>query len=515
MRRSPLFWLMLVLGWLGAAAVFRPLTLPDEGRYVGVAWEMFSSGHWAVPTLDGLPYFHKPPLFYWLTAGSFKLFGPHLLTARLASLAAALLVVVVLYRRLSQALDSKTARLACGLLLTQPFFFASAQFANLDMLVASMIGLCVLSAAQFVWDLDRAQPNKQALLISLLSAALGVLAKGLIGVVLPAAVLLAWLTVTGRLAYLKRFFWLPALAVFVLVVSPWFIWMAHGYKDFLQYFFVHHHFQRFTGASFNNRQPFWFYPAALWLLTLPSSLWLVRLRPALFKQWTAKQLDVAWLMLCWLLVILLFFSLPVSKPLGYIMPVLPAFATLMALLMQTATQTTPHASRWQAITIVGAVLACLVAITVFTLHAQRSASYQLAQQVHTQVHPHDQLVMLGKYQFDLAFYLRLSSPAWVVADWPAMQLHLTGDSWEKELIEAIPFDRHAAAGHLLIASQLTQRLCRLSPQQVMWVVGDAEHAAQIGWLRDLPPQAQVRQHLLWRLNAAQREPLCQAAPAGS
>ncbi len=53
----------------------RPLALPDEGRYVGVAWEMVRSGHWLVPTLDGLPYFHKPPLFYWITATSLSWFG--------------------------------------------------------------------------------------------------------------------------------------------------------------------------------------------------------------------------------------------------------------------------------------------------------------------------------------------------------------------------------------------------------------------------------------------------------
>ena len=54
----------------GATAWLRPLTLPDEGRYVGVAWEMLRSGDWLTPTLDGLPFFHKPPLFYWITAAS-------------------------------------------------------------------------------------------------------------------------------------------------------------------------------------------------------------------------------------------------------------------------------------------------------------------------------------------------------------------------------------------------------------------------------------------------------------
>jgi len=56
----------MVFAWLAATAWMRPLALPDEGRYVGVAWEMVRSGNWLVPTLDTLPFFHKPPLFYWL-----------------------------------------------------------------------------------------------------------------------------------------------------------------------------------------------------------------------------------------------------------------------------------------------------------------------------------------------------------------------------------------------------------------------------------------------------------------
>ena len=76
----------VVLAWLAASAWLRPLHLPDEGRYVGVAWEMLRSGDWLTPTLDGLPYFHKPPLFYWITAGSMAWFGLDEAAARAAPL---------------------------------------------------------------------------------------------------------------------------------------------------------------------------------------------------------------------------------------------------------------------------------------------------------------------------------------------------------------------------------------------------------------------------------------------
>lgn len=82
---------LCLVAWVAFTLVARPLMLPDEGRYVGVAWEMLRSGEWLTPTLNGLPYFHKPPLFYWITATSLWLFGQHEWAARVASLLGAAL----------------------------------------------------------------------------------------------------------------------------------------------------------------------------------------------------------------------------------------------------------------------------------------------------------------------------------------------------------------------------------------------------------------------------------------
>ena len=57
--------------WLGLVllAAVRPLALPDEGRYGEVSRWMLLSGDWLVPRLNGLPFFHKPPLLHWLQRG--------------------------------------------------------------------------------------------------------------------------------------------------------------------------------------------------------------------------------------------------------------------------------------------------------------------------------------------------------------------------------------------------------------------------------------------------------------
>ena len=87
--RSHLVGALAMVAWLAFAIGLHPLTLPEEGRYVGVAWEMLRSGDWIVPTQNGLPFFHKPPLFYWLTAASMQLFGTNAAAARFAPLLAA------------------------------------------------------------------------------------------------------------------------------------------------------------------------------------------------------------------------------------------------------------------------------------------------------------------------------------------------------------------------------------------------------------------------------------------
>src|SRR5262245_65233426 len=121
---------LAVFVWLAATAWVRPLTLPDEGRYVGVAWEMVRSGNWLIPTLDTLPFFHKPPLFYWLAAGAISTLGHNEWSARLPSLLAATGAAVGLFVFLERWADRTTARTASLVLAPTPFSLAGSRFGN-------------------------------------------------------------------------------------------------------------------------------------------------------------------------------------------------------------------------------------------------------------------------------------------------------------------------------------------------------------------------------------------------
>ncbi len=463
--------------WLAATAWLRPLMLPDEGRYGGVAWEMLRRGDWAVPTLDGMPYFHKPPLFYWLSAGAMRWLGPSEFAVRMPSLLGGLLAALGLYLFTRRWADARHARWAVLLLATQPFFFVGAQFANLDMLVAGCITVTVLLAAHAMQLRASGRPWRVPLAGACASAAVGLLAKGLIGAVLPAAILLGWLLAIRRPRDLVTLAWPPGLMLFLLIGLPWFVAMQQRYSGFFDYFVIYHHVQRFSQGGFNNQQPFWFYGVVIVVLTLPSSL----LLPRAWRAWrtgprttTAGEgsapLPLRPLMVSWLAVVVLFFSLPASKLVGYVLPALPPLAWLLAdgLLLEPRPR---PALRW-AVPVLGA-LASLAAVIALALVPGHSSG-KLGGALRTLRQPGDPVVFLDRYPFDLPLYARLEADPVVMRAWEEGSLR---DDWRKELSDAGRFAPDLAAARLLPPPALAALLCQ---HGVAWLVGSRRDLEALG-----------------------------------
>lgn len=324
-------WLVACVAflWLSATTGLYPLLLPDEGRYVGVAWNMLTAGQYSVPRLDGLPFFHKPPLFYWITAFSLNVFGANEWAARFSSVAGATLMVTLLFGFLKCYANQRVAALAAVVLLSQPLLFGASHYANLDMTVAGIITATVMAAATAAFRIESHERHRGVLGLAYGLAAVGFLAKGLIGIVLPGGIIFFWLLVRGRWDTLGRMLWLPGLAVFLVVALPWMVAMQQRYAGFFDYYIVYQHVERFLEKGFNNARPFWFYVPVLLGLTLP---WSVQLWRIARKAWWKRDQDTAVrsLMLTWLFVVLIFFSLPTSKLVGYILPALPPLAYLIA-----------------------------------------------------------------------------------------------------------------------------------------------------------------------------------------
>jgi len=455
--------LLSAWAWLGATGWMRPLMLPDEGRYVGVAWEMLQSGQWLTPTLDGLPFFHKPPLFYWITAAALAVGEPGEWAARLAPLLGAGIGATALYVFTVRWAGRELARRALLALLAQPLFYLGGQFANLDMLVAGCITATVLLMAHAALCLETGQPWRPALMAGHAMAALGVLAKGLIGVVLPALVLLAWLAATRRLRLLPRLLSVPGLALLALIAVPWFVVMQQRYPGFLDYFFVVQHVKRFAEGGFNNVQPAWFYPALMLLVFLPWLPWLWRPgSPA------GAAPSLRWLMLLWAGVVVAFFSLPHSKLVGYVLPAVPPLAWLAADGLH-ASGWRPRA--WLAVTLVIASIGPGIAIGL-ALHPVRT-NEPLGRSLRAVHRAGEPVVMLGAYLYDLPFHARLAEPAVVVDDWGSPGF-AQRDDWRKELADAARFAPAQAARQLVRPEALDATLCAAP---VSWVIGRADQAA--------------------------------------
>lgn len=459
---KPILLGLLFLGWLLATAWIRPLALPDEGRYTGVAWEMVRSGHWLTPTLDGLPYFHKPPLLYWLTALSIKLFGTAEFSLRLPSILGAMLAAGSGFRLLLRWVGLREARWYLLAMATMPLFYGGSQYANHDMLVAGLISAAIALAADALLAHDHGQPWKRSMLLAWSAMALGLLSKGLIGIVLPSGVIGLWLLMQRRWQWLGKLLWWPGPLLFTAIAAPWFVLMQQKFPQFFHYFFIHQHFERFAERSFNNVQPFWFYPAVLALLCLPWS-------PLLLARWKlpaggTTRTALRRLQWTWTAVIVLFFSLPASKLVGYVLPAVPAVGMLVAEVLN-ARATSRNACR---VAVAAAALggALIVAALVGVAWHDPHSSHPLADAWRTQARPGEPLLSLKAYRFDLPVYARLPAPVAVLHHWsdPAV---VAGDNWQRELADAARFDPGTGSQVLVDIARLKDLLCAAP---VSWIV---------------------------------------------
>ena len=209
----------------GAQLGRAPLANPDEGRYAEIPREMLASSDWVTPTLNGVPYFEKPPLMYWAVAGSMRAFGSHELALRIVPAAFALAGVLLTYLA-GRQLYGGTVGLAAAIVLgTSLLYFALSQLLLLDMAVAVL-----MSATLFCFMLGVREPagrSRRLWFYGLyVAAALATLTKGLIGFMLPGAVMFSWLLVFNQWHRLRPFYQPSGLALFaavpvaLIVVSP-------------------------------------------------------------------------------------------------------------------------------------------------------------------------------------------------------------------------------------------------------------------------------------------------------
>jgi 4-amino-4-deoxy-L-arabinose transferase-like glycosyltransferase len=318
----------LVLVWF-ATLGSRPLFNPDEGRYAEIPREMLASGDWVIPHLNGLDYIEKPPLQFWATALSYRLFGVSEFSARAYTALCALGTVALIWLLCARLWDQDSANRAAAVLAGMFMFPILGQLMTLDM---SLTFYMTASAVGFL--LAQAEPkSRRWMLLAWVAAALGVLTKGLVAAAIPVAVLLIYSVYSRDFGPWRKLHVAWGLPLFLGISVPWHWLASRRLDDFLQFFFVHEHFARYLSPIADRQEPWWFYGVVFLAGTVPWTLPALR---AVAFGWRSRgsndKFSPAFFLWIWVVFICVFFSLSDSKLMPYILPAMPALAVLIGTL---------------------------------------------------------------------------------------------------------------------------------------------------------------------------------------
>ena len=408
-RWSPRSLALITLAWavLQLGGLFSPGLLDDvDSIYIQIAREMLQRHDFITPTIDGIRFFDKPPLMYWMAAGSMRIFGVHDWAARLPlaiGVLALLLAVYTLGIRLFSAVSPAShpdrgglyAALAIATSLG-PYLYT--RFYIPDILIALWM---TLSVHLFLIALDRLNPNTVATIPSANSAlklralcvkvfrpsspllpmlgfaaimALDVLTKGLIGIVFPLAFVVLYLALTRQLRLLAKLHMPATTALFLLLAAPWHILVAlrnpaiampaglglPARAGWAWFYLYNEHIARFLGQriphDYGNvpRLVFWLL-LLLWLLPwvafLPAAVGnairTLRTKVPPSGPWTLNP-GPSLSLLLWPAIVLGFFTLS-SRQEYYHLPALPALALLVGGLLAAADINDNHRAARQAL----------------------------------------------------------------------------------------------------------------------------------------------------------------------
>jgi len=327
-----------------------PLLDLTEARYAEISRVMLATGNWITPQLQpGVPFWGKPPLVFWCTAFSFKLFGINEFAARLPSFLFSwfnLGLVFLLGRKIR---GTHFGLLAAVVLGSTGFFFAVSASVIIDTFLAA---LTTLAMAAFVFTMEeKSDPQRLGWgYVFFASLALGILAKGPIFCILTLTPIFVWIVIFRQGRAVRRNFPLVSGTVLLLVMAvPWFLIAEEKTPGFLNYFIIGEHFKRFLVSGWQgdlygdaHRQPL----GTIWGMAVPAMLpWLIILIAGLGRSWKAghkikEVLADRWLTLLvlWVLTPLVFFTLCRNILMTYLFPSLAAFALITAWTLFSAHQ---------------------------------------------------------------------------------------------------------------------------------------------------------------------------------
>jgi len=306
----------------------------DEPRYAQVAREMLERHDWITPVLGGHAWLEKPPLYYWQAMLAYSVLGVNDVAARTPGAVDATLLVIAVYlffRRFRRGVEADAALITASC----AGVIGYAHAASMDMALAATFSIGMLA-----WCAWREGGKRIFLALFYVCMALGMLAKGPVAPVLAAAIIVIFAVAAREFRVVIRTIWLPGIVLFCAIALPWYFAVQLRNPQFFREFILQHNLARFSSNLYHHRQPFWYYLPVTALAFVPWTVFVIAAFVESVRIWWTERKSIpaepdlefqfSLFACCWLVVLILFFSVSQSKLPGYILPAIPAGAVLLA-----------------------------------------------------------------------------------------------------------------------------------------------------------------------------------------
>jgi len=347
--RKAEFLFILILVLLSLTLFFfhlgtRPLWDIDEGKHAATSKDMILSGDWITPTLNGETFFDKPILFNWLVAISFLVFGFTEFAARFPAAVLGLGCIIITFLLGRKIVGPTVGLLSGAILATNGEYIILSRAVVHDI---SLVFFMTLALFFFYLGFKDGRNRKVYFLLFYASTGFAVLAKGPVGVLLPALIIGLFLILERKLGFIKemRIGW--GILIFLGISAPWYLLISLKNRDYAGYFFIQQNLMNFISLSQEVRhpRPVYFYVYILLGGFFPWSLFLPLAIVRAIREGLKGMSDGTLFLLVWFGVIFLFFSAASSKLEPYILPLFPAVSLLVGILWYELLKAPTHGLR--------------------------------------------------------------------------------------------------------------------------------------------------------------------------
>jgi len=325
---------IIILSAVSASWMLSATPLENHECFVSVtAREMLQSRNWIMPTFNGQPRLQKTPLSYWLVASLAKVTGKiDEFTTRLPSAVSAFLSALAILYFVNRWLSLRIAVLATAVWVTSLGYIRYSHNARPEMLLTFFITLCLLSFYSAAAESGRSR-QVAYMLMFWVSFALGNLAKGPVPIPLVLIPLVVYVAVFRRWKILPKLLPVAGPLILLVILLPWPLAVAHRVNWDLVVW-KREFIDRFLGEYVPGHKPLYYYLGIMFVFVTP---WVAFLPMALaapfYRVWDKKR-DVMQFLWIWFIVGLAFMTISGGKRQHYIMPLMPAMAILIGILLE-------------------------------------------------------------------------------------------------------------------------------------------------------------------------------------